>query len=183
MGRRAWWLCAAAYLIVLPVSALSIAAWLDPNDCKPAIMEAVQHATGRTLGLNGPLRVGRSLWPTIEASDVTLANLPGGTRPDMARAERIEASLSLPALLRHRIEITKLTLVGPNILFEQVADKSNWVFDPPGRASSTPVGTPGTPFQLRIRNTRVQDGMVTWRLPVTDKGCGDAVAGPAARRG
>jgi len=170
VGRRAWWLCAAACLIVLPVSALSIAAArLDPNDYKPAIMEAVQHATGRTLSLNGPLRVSRSLWPTIEASDVTLANLLGGTRPDMARAERIEATLSLPALLRHRIEVTKLTLVGPNILFEQVAGKSNWVFDPPGRASSTPVGTPGTPFQLRIRNTRVQDGMVTWRLPARTK--------------
>ncbi len=87
----------------------------------------------------------------------------------MARAERIEATLSLPALLRHRIEVTKLTLVGPNILFEQVAGKSNWVFDPPGRASSTPVGTPGTPFQLRIRNTHVQDGMVTWRLPARTK--------------
>jgi len=170
VSRRVWWLGAAACLIVLPVAALGIAvAWLDPNDYKPEIIAAVQDATGRTLSLNGPLRVSRSLWPTIEVSDVMLANLPGGTRPDMARAERIEASLSLPALLRHRIEVERLTLVGPNILFEQVAGKSNWVFDPPGRAASVPVSTPGTPFQLRIRSTHVQDGMVTWRLPARTK--------------
>ena len=171
MSRRAsWWLGAAACLIVLPVAVLGVAvALLDPNDYKPAIIEAVQHATGRTLGLNGPLRVSRSLWPTIEVSGVTLANLPGGSRPDMARAERIEASLSLPALLRHRIEVTSLTLIGPNILFEQVAGKSNWVFDPPGGAASAPEGTPGTPFQLRIRGTHVQNGMVTWRMPARTK--------------
>jgi len=46
---------------------------------------------------------------------VTLANLPGGTRPDLARAERIVAQLSLPALLRRRSEVGKLTLEGPNI--------------------------------------------------------------------
>lgn len=170
MSRRAWWLGAVACLIVLPVSALSVAVVrLDPNDYKPAIIEAVQDATGRTLSLNGPLRVSRSLWPTIEARDVALANLPGGTRPDMARAERIEASLSLPALLRHRIEVTRLTLVGPNILFEQVAGKSNWMYDPPGRAAVVPASTPGTPFQLRIRSTYVQNGMVTWRLPARTK--------------
>lgn len=170
VSRRARWWGAVACFVVLPLAVLGIAvARLDPNDYKPAIIEAVQDATGRTLSLNGPLRLSRSLWPTIEASDVALSNLPGGTRPDMARAERIEASLSLPALLRRRIEVTKLALVGPNILFEQVDGKSNWVFDPPGRSASVPVATPGTPFQLRVRNARVQNSMVTWRLPARTK--------------
>jgi hypothetical protein len=54
-----------------------------------------------------------SLWPTFEMTDVSLANLPGGTRTDIARAERIEAQLSIPALLRRRVEVVKLTLTGP----------------------------------------------------------------------
>ena len=98
---------------------------LDPNDYKPQIVAAVQQATGRTLSLGGPLRISRSLWPTIEVTDLTLANSPGGTRPDLARAERIVAQLSLPALLRRRIEVSKLTLEGPNILFEFVGGKPN----------------------------------------------------------
>ena len=166
MSGRAWWLAAVATLVVAPVVAAGIGmAVLDPNDYKPEIIEAVRNATGRTLDLRGPLRISRSLWPSIEVSDVTLANLPGGTRADMARAERIEAELSLPALLWRRIEVVKLTLVGPNILFEQVGGNSNWVFSRPGEPSVGRADASAPPFSLRIRNVHVQNGMVTTRLP------------------
>jgi len=174
VSRRIWWMGVLTILLVLPISVVGAAlVLLDLNDYKPALIAAVQDATGRTLSLNGPLRFSRSLWPTIEASDVALANLPGGTRPDMARAERIEGQLSLPALLWRRIEVIKLTLVGPNILFEQVDGKPNWVFSRPAQASGAPAaaapGRVSQPFQLRIRNAHVRDGMVTWRLPARTK--------------
>ncbi len=170
VGRRAWWWGAVAAVVTLPVAAIGAAGvLLDPNDYKQTLVASVQDATGRTLSLNGPVRLSRSLWPTIEVNDVTLANLPGGTRPDMARAERIEAQLSLPALFRCRVEVARLVLIGPNILFEQVDGRPNWVFEPPGHASGAPLATPGTPFQLRIRSVHVQNGMVTWRLPARTK--------------
>lgn len=144
---------------------------VDPNAFKPSLIAAVQEATGRTLSIGGDVRFSRSLWPTIEASDVKLANLPGGSRSDMARAERIAVELSIPALLQHRIEIAKLILIGPNILFEQVNGLPNWRFDLPGLAPTGVVApaAPGTPFQLRIRNAHVQNGMVTWHLPSRTK--------------
>ena len=171
MSKRGWLLGALAALVALPVAAVGAAALLiDPNAYKAEIVQAVQDATGRTLTLRGPLSLSRSLWPTLEVTDVTLANLPGGTRPDMARAERIEGQISLLALLRHQIEITKLTLIGPNILFEQVGGRSNWVFTAPPDASSAPAPVaPGSRFQLRIRNVYVRNGMVTWRLPARTK--------------
>ena len=169
MKRRAWWRVAIAAIVALPVATIGAAALLDPNDYKQVLVDAVQNATGRTVGLNGPVRLSRSLWPTIEVNDVTLANLPGGTRPDMARAERIEAQLSLPALFRRRIEVARLTLIGPNILFEQVDGKPNWVFDPPAPGAGVMPAAPGTPFQLRIRSAHVQNGMVTWRFPARNK--------------
>jgi uncharacterized protein involved in outer membrane biogenesis len=160
VGRKAWWLAGLGALVALPVVGVGIAlAVMDPDDLKPQLIDAVQLATGRTMTLGGKLRISRSLWPTIEVSDIQLANLPGGTRPDMARAERIEAQLSVIALLWHRLEVTRLTLIGPNILFEQVGDKPNWVFDtapkPPGAGA----------FTLRFRDVHVQNGMVTFRLP------------------
>ena len=91
MGRRACWLSVLAVLVILSVLATVGLVVLDPNDYKTAVAEAVQNATGRELTLNGPVRFRWSLWPTIEVSDVTLANLPGGSRSDIARAERIEA--------------------------------------------------------------------------------------------
>ena len=122
----------------------------------------MQQATGRTLSLGGPLRISRSLWPTIEVTDVTLANLPGGTRPDLARVERIEAQLSLPALLRRRIVVSKLTLEGPNILFEFVGGKPNWVLEP---AADSQTSLAGSHVTLDIRQAHVRNGMVTLRLP------------------
>jgi AsmA protein len=163
VSGRAWWLSAAALLLLLAVSALGVVVtFLDPNDYKPQIVAAVQQATGRTLSLGGPLRISRSLWPTIEVTDVTLANLPGGTRPDLARAERIEAQLSLPALLRRRIEVSKLTLEGPNILFEFVGGKPNWVLEP---AADSQTSLSGLQVTLDIRQAHVRNGMVKVRLP------------------
>jgi AsmA protein len=147
----------------LAVSALGVAVTLvNPNDYKPQIVAAVQQATGRTPSLGGPLRISRSLWPTIEVTDVRLANLPGGTRPDLARAERIEAQLSLPALLRRRIEVSKLMLEGPNILFEFVGGKPNWVLEPTAASQTSLAGSHVT---LDIRQAHVRNGMVTLRLP------------------
>ena len=81
MSRRAWWLSAAALLLLLPVAALGITvAVVDPNDYKPQVVAAVQRATGRTLTMGGPLRISRSLWPTIAVTDVKLANLPEETK-------------------------------------------------------------------------------------------------------
>jgi uncharacterized protein involved in outer membrane biogenesis len=149
VSGRAWWLSAAALLLLLAVVALGGAVTLlDPNDYKPQIVAAVERGTGRTLSLGGPLRISRSLWPTIELTDVTLANLPGGTRPDLARVERIEAQLSLPALLHRRIEVSKLTLEGPNILFEFVGGKPNWVLEP---AADTQTSLSGLHITLDIR--------------------------------
>jgi uncharacterized protein involved in outer membrane biogenesis len=163
VSKRVWWLSAAALLLLLPAAALGVAvAVVNPNDYKPQIVAAVQRATGRTLSVGGPLRISRSLWPTIEVTDVMLANLPGGTRPDMARAERIEAQLSLPALLRRRIEVSKLTLIGPNILFELVGGKPNWVLEPEANPQAAPSGPDVT---LDIRQAHVRNGMITLRLP------------------
>ena len=69
-GKRGIWSMAAA-AIAVPVSAsVIIVALLNPNDYKRQIIEAVEHATGRALIVNGPFQVSRSLWPTIEVSEV-----------------------------------------------------------------------------------------------------------------
>jgi uncharacterized protein involved in outer membrane biogenesis len=170
VSKRGWWLGGLGLVIILPAAALGTAIFvLDPNDYKPQLQDAVQEATGRALTLGGPLRISRSLWPTIEVNDVQLANLPGGSRADMARAERIEAQLSLPALLWRRIEIIRLTLIGPNILFEQVGGKPNWVFDADQPAPAPTANRAEPRATLGFRDVHVQNGMVTFKLPARTK--------------
>ena len=164
-------------MIVAGVIAVAV---LDLNAFKPKIEAAVLNATGRAIQMNGPLRIGWSLEPTIEASDVTLANLPGGSRPDIARVERIQARLSVTALFRREIEVTRLTLIGPDILFEQIGSKPNWIWAAPHSPEGSPAQANPTPrpnpeagsssdssptWSLRIRNVQIQNGMLTWRVP------------------
>ncbi len=170
VGRR-WWrgagllagaVVAGATLLVGLADTL-----LQPDRYRPQIAAIVQRETGRALSLRGPLHVDWSPWPTLRASDVRLANLPGGSRPDMARAERIEAQISLPALLLGRIEVTRLTLIGPNILFEQVGGLPNWVFHVEAAgALGRPRGLAfGARISLEFRSAHVRNGMVTTRFP------------------
>ena len=160
-------LCAlAGVAVVTIVAAFSL---IDPNDYKARIVQAVQDATGRTLALGGALTLTRSLWPTIEASDVSLSNLPGGSRPQMVHVEHIEGQLALLSLLRHEIDITELVLTGPNILFEPANGQPNWVFTPSTLPAPVPAGDPAAPFGLRVRRAQVRNGMVTWKLPARTK--------------
>ena len=171
MSRTAQLWRAVGIAVVIGASAYALAA-LDPNALKPRIEQAVLDATGRLIELKGPVRIGWSLQPTFEVSDVTLANLPGGTRPDIARIERIEAQLSIGALFRREIEVTRLTLTGPNILFEQVGGKPNWISDqpPPAAAPQTvPSANRGPILKLRIRAIHITNGMITWRFPSRTK--------------
>jgi len=153
--------------LALPVLAVAAAiAVVSPNDFKPQFVAAVEQATGRTLTIGGDLSISKSLWPAVIVSDVKLENLPGGSRPDIAHAERIEARLSLLALLHRRVEITDLVLTGPNILFETVGGKPNWVFDTDAGGKAAAAGKAGPGWSLRVRTAHVRNGMVTIRLPL-----------------
>ena len=168
VGKRAWWLIAVAILVVVPAAILAnLVAHIDLNRIKVPLIAAVQASTGRMLELRGDIRLSQVLPPVIEVDEVFLANLQGGSRPDMARAERVAVTLSLPALLQRRIEITQLTLTGPNILFEEVNGKANWRLDLPAAADAAQAS--GSTFGLAIRNAVVRNGMVTWHLPARTK--------------
>ena len=82
-------------VVVLPIAGIGIfIATFNPNSWKPRIQDAVMRATGRELSLNGPISLKWSLVPTIEARDVALANIDGGSRPQMVTAQSIEAEVA-----------------------------------------------------------------------------------------
>jgi AsmA protein len=123
---------------------------LDPASMKPWLIEAAQKATGRTLRMSGGMGIRLSLVPTIWMEDVSLSNPPGFSRPDMARVARVELSLKLFPLLRHRLEVEHIVLIRPDVLLEGDPNgPSNWVFVPervetttetPPAAEMTPAG-------------------------------------------
>ena len=168
MARR-WPIAVAAVAALVVGAGVVTALAFDPSSQKPRIIEAVRRATGRELTLAGPLRIGWGLAPVLEAEDVSFANAPGGSRPQMVTVGRVEARVRLLPLLSRRVEIASVTLVRPDILLEtDAAGRGNWLFGHPeavpGPASPSSSGPRMT---AQVDSFRVETGHVTWRDGVT----------------
>jgi uncharacterized protein involved in outer membrane biogenesis len=167
-GRRIL-IAAILIVILLPIGA-AVAAFLtfDPNAYKAQIAAAVKQATGRDVTLAGPLAVKLSWVPTLTATDVRLANSPGGSAPDMARIDEIETRIALLPLLQHRLDIQDLVLRHPTVLLERTADGSpNWLFQPAATAP-TPAAQPVTvttkagQWRVSVDSLEIFDGQFTY---------------------
>jgi AsmA protein len=163
-------LIVVAIIILVPLAGLAVLALtFDPDSAKPRIEQAVKQATGRDLALNGRLGLKWSLWPTIEARDVALANIAGGSRPQMITLDRLEAQVALLPLLSRRVEIDRLVLVRPDILLETDAQgRPNWRFGPEVPSQPLPGQTvapsqPAAPLVLSVQDVEVENGIVTYR--------------------
>src|SRR6516162_5111763 len=95
-------------LLVLVVVVLGGAAVFlmsfDFNQYKGLIARQVEQATGRTLTIKGNIALALSLTPTLVADDLSLANAPGGSRPEMVALKRLEVQLELLPLLSSHVK-------------------------------------------------------------------------------
>lgn len=161
-------------VLVLVVASLgAVYALVDPNNFKPRIAEAVHVVTGRDLTLRGPITIGFSMSPTLKATDVSLSNPPGFSGPQMATLGQVEAQLALWPLLRGRIEIVRLVLTKPDVMFETNAQgQANWQFaaQPRVAADGAPVpgmssqssSPPGAP-RFAVSSVKIEGGRLTYR--------------------
>ncbi len=168
---------AVGAIVVLAVVAVAIAVLLvDPNNLKPRIIAEVRRATGRDITIEGPVSLEPTFPPTLSAEDVSIANMPGGSRPRMATVRRVEAQIDLLALLTRRVVIERLVLLQPDLLLEtDLRGVPNWRLDrPTPSAGATPAATAtapttGAPFvelqRLSVQTIHIRDGVLTWRDP------------------
>jgi len=171
-GRRRWLWWLLSVVLLLPVIVIGVlVALFDPNDFKPQLLAAVKDATGRELVVDGKLRLALALRPTIAAENIRFTNTPGGSRPDMVRLDRIEATVAVLPLLRRKYEVDRVTLVRPDILLETDAKgRGNWLF---GEAAEQPTPTSRPPLpapaagprqdEVLVRHLRITDGSLIWR--------------------
>ncbi len=199
-----------AVVVAIPVAVILGVLALAPEfaDLSRYRVEAAARATqmlGRDVTIAGPVSLSLLPSPRVIARDVRIANLPGGSTPDLARVRRVEVSLAVWPLLAGRIEATSARLIEPSVTLERFADRgANWEF-----ATSAPVGMPdesapssaatgnlgaaGRPVSrgFRIDRLVVEDGTLIYRngptLEVIEHlgatVSGDAVAGPIHAEG
>jgi hypothetical protein len=147
-------LIALAVLLAIPASVLAIALTHDFSDYKAEVQAAVKDLTGRSLTIDGRFKLEVGLTPKLVAGNVRFANAPWGTRKDMATVRRFEVHVAMLPLLRGKVEVKRLVLVGADVLIETNGrGVGNWVMQR-GGSGSTPVA---------LGNLRFRDAKVVYR--------------------
>ena len=161
-------------VIVVLVAAALIAPFLIPVETyKGQILAQVQSATGRTMRIDGPLKL--SILPTLEisAAKVSLSNAPGQSPPEMVTLDRLGVRVALFPLLHGAVDIDEFVLEKPVIaLSVDKSGKPNWQFATASAPQAAPAAAPkaaapssggGSSLSgLTLGDVRIVDGQATY---------------------
>lgn len=89
------------------------------------VADRASKATGRPVKI-GTLRLSPGRWVGVVLQDASLGNLPGGTRPEMARVGSVAAEVALWPLLHGTVVARGLKIEHADILLEKVNGQPNW---------------------------------------------------------
>ncbi len=155
---------AAVALVALGVALVAVVKSIDFNRYKGFLTQQVRGATGRELVIAGPLELNLGLVPSVVATGVSFANMEGGSRPEMAKAERIEAEVALIPLLSRQVEVRRLVLVDADLLLEKDAKgRANWSFPTMAAPESATAADGSPPTRFAAREVQVRNATVTYR--------------------
>lgn len=115
-------------LILVPTLWVALFGW---NGLRQPVARLVMEKTGRELVIGGDVQVGVG-WPLlhVQTSDVTFANPAWAREKYMLKAEGIDFSLDLPALIGRHLAMDVLALRQASIFLEiNAAGQKNWLLD------------------------------------------------------
>ena len=142
--------------------------WIDQKDFSALATQKLEKATGRTVKI-GSLRLSPGQWITIDAKDLHLANIPGGSRPDMVSVGALHARIRLTSLLHGPLETRDVTIDHFAGLFERTPDRTpNWRFKPHKTSNTAdtqppPLDKPDLSWFPGLRNATINESDVTYR--------------------
>ena len=120
----------AALVGLIVIAMLCIPFFIDPNDYKDKITQAVQEQTGRELSMPGDIKL--SISPTLKAvfrlGNVNLSSRKDFQGTDFFSSELVEINLALWPLIRSKeLQINNILLTGVNInLIRNNSGATNW---------------------------------------------------------
>lgn len=153
-------------LVVLVVVAVVVVKSIDFNTYRPFIVDRVKAATGRELTIRGNLDLQIGLSPAVVVKDVSFANAPWGSRPEMVKLGQFELEVALLPLIFRQIQVKRLVLVQPDILLETDAKGAgNWTFGAPAAAPppNQPTGEKTGLLSVAVQKVRIEKGTLAYR--------------------
>ncbi|MBL3526712.1 MAG: AsmA family protein [gamma proteobacterium endosymbiont of Lamellibrachia anaximandri] len=128
--KRVWrWSAGVAVTLLLLVMGLMLTAsyWLNAN--RDILAAGFSETLGREVSLNGELALGLSLYPTLVAENISIANPAWASRANLLELKRLELQLTLLPLLNGELLVKRLLLQGADLMLESTEKQGgNWVF-------------------------------------------------------
>lgn len=99
---------------------------LDRLELGPLAGRIASARFGRTVSITS-LHVAPGRWLNLDLRGVRIANIPGGTRPDMVELQQLTAHVATLSLLFGPVDVRRLEIEGLSVLLERTADGTrNW---------------------------------------------------------
>ena len=154
--RIPWRRLALIAAAAIPIAAIGGVAWIATRDLsryQAKLADQIRRVTGRELAARVPLSIKLGSEPAMVAEGVTLSNASWGTRPELARVQRVTLYLDPFSLLLGEIKIGRVVLEGADILVERndVGDTNLEMLPPPDGSGPHP----GENRSLRIRTAPI----------------------------
>jgi AsmA protein len=159
-----------AVIALIIVALLALKLFVNPNNYRGRIEQAVKDATGRELVLSGDLKLSVFPWVALELGPATLGNPPGFGQQPFVALQRAAASVRLLPLLHKELQIGRVEVDGLDLrLLKNAQGKGNWEgFGSQTSKSSgspTPAGSMALP---ELAGLVIKDGRVSFQDLVAD---------------
>ena len=159
----------SASIVLSGVAVYVILSSYNYNSLKPEIIRAVKDDTGRELTLGGDISLKIGFTPALVVKSVSFQNASWGSQPELAKIKRFEIKVRLLPLLSRRIEVKRLILIEPEILFEtDTSGKSNLAFETTKKQDlakgkeETKAGGNWKLSALTFNELRIEKGRITY---------------------
>jgi uncharacterized protein involved in outer membrane biogenesis len=162
------WIAAIGALLIIALMAAGYVflATYDYNKLKPRIARMVKDATGRELNLGGEIDLAIGFSTSLVVEDVTFANAPWGSQPQMIKVEKLQAQVRLLPLLFKDVEVKRIGLAGVDVLLETDPNgQGNWDFIT-GDSSAGKAGI-FKPKDIEIDHIRIEKFQLIFREGMT----------------
>ncbi|MEM7170718.1 MAG: AsmA family protein [Pseudomonadota bacterium] len=118
-----------ALLVILLAVVLVAPSFIDWTARRDQIAAEISSLSGRTVTIDGQVDFALLPEPVLTVSDVSLANIRGGSAPLMAQVEQLDIQVAFLPLLQGQVQVESFVLVKPEILLEVLPDgRANWDF-------------------------------------------------------
>jgi AsmA protein len=114
-------------IALLLIAILIIIFIVDPNDYKPQIANLVENVTGRTLTIEGDIKLTFYPWLGLQLGKVSLGNAPSFDAPEFAKIDQARVQVKLLPLFKKHLEIGTILLEAATINLTRKPDgHTNW---------------------------------------------------------